>query len=109
MSHALAANAAAYRRALTPKQMEAQVFSRVVRALREAQGPMAVTRAVADAERLWSAVHSSVSDPGNALPQSLRAGLASLSRAALSECTASQPDLAFLADVTNEVAQGLWS
>lgn len=98
----------AYRRSATPKQMEAQVFSRVSHALREAEGPMARTRAKADAFQLWSAVLDCVSDPTNQLPAPLRIQIATLATAARRECNAEQGDLDFVAEVTEQVAAGLW-
>jgi flagellar biosynthesis regulator FlaF len=108
--------AAAYRRQLTPKQMEAEVFARCARAARAAAAAIAGSggdalnraRAVADNRRLWDAVHASVSDPANAMPQALRGGLAQLARAVLRECDAAEPDLDFMAEVNDQTAAGLW-
>ncbi|MFL1460925.1 flagellar biosynthesis regulator FlaF [Roseococcus sp. DSY-14] len=100
--------AAAYSRSLTPRQMEAQVFSRVVRRLREAERPADRARAGADARRLWSAVFDLVSEPANQLPAPLRAQIASLALAVQRECDGETPDLGFVADVTDEIARGLW-
>ena len=102
--------AAAYRRQLTPKQMEAEVFARCTRAIRaaEAGGALDCARAAADSRRLWNAVHTSVSDPANALPQDLRGGLAQLARAVLRECDAAEPDLGFIAEMNEQTAAGLW-
>ena len=60
-----AQGAAAYRRRLSGKQMEAEVFARANRAIREsaAGGPLAHARAVADNRRLWDAVQAAVLDP----------------------------------------------
>lgn len=102
--------AAAYRRQLTPKQMEAEVFARCTRAIRAAETGTVLdrVRAAADNRRLWDAVQASVSDPANALPQGLRAGLARLAQAVLRECDAAEPDLAFIAEVNEQTAAGLW-
>jgi flagellar biosynthesis regulator FlaF len=102
--------AAAYRRQMTPKQMEAEVFARCTRAIRAAEAGSALdrVRAVADNRRLWDAVHASVGDPANALPQGLRAGLAQLARAVLRECDAAEPDLGFIAEMNEQTAAGLW-
>ncbi len=101
--------AAAYRRSLTPRQMEAQVFSAVARRLREAESSGARTRSRADARRLWSCVMDMVADPTNQLPLALRGQIASLALAVQRECDAHDADHAFIADVTDEIAQGLWS
>lgn len=121
MSHTLSAaepalpppsGAAAYRRRLSGKQMEAEVFARATRSIREAEAnpdPVALARAVADNRRLWDAVLMAVLDPANQLPQGLRAQLASLSRAVLRECETDTPDLAFIAEMNEQVAAGLWA
>lgn len=102
--------AAAYRRQLTPKQMEAEVFARCTRVLRAAEtgNPLDRARAVADNRRLWDAVQASVADPANALPQALRASLAQLARSVVRECDAEEPDLGFIAEVNEQTAAGLW-
>jgi flagellar biosynthesis regulator FlaF len=104
--------AAAYRRRRTPKQMEAEVFARATRSIREAlaePSAVATARAVADNRRLWDAVLMAVLDPANQLPQGLRAQLAGLSRALLRECDSDTPDLPFIAEMNDQVASGLWS
>jgi len=102
--------AAAYRRQLTPKQMAAEVFALATRAISAAEAGSALdrARAVADNRRLWDAVHTSVGDPANALPQPLRAGLAQLALTVLRECDAAEPDLGFIAEVNEHTAAGLW-
>jgi flagellar biosynthesis regulator FlaF len=103
--------AVAYRRRLTAKQLEAEVFARATRAIRIAEGGAALdrTRAVADNRRLWSAVHSVVVDPDNALPVELRSRIAGVALAMMRECDGAEPDLAILAAVNDEFAAGLWS
>lgn len=105
-----ARGAAAYRRNLTPKQMEAEVFARATRAIRgaEAGTDMDRVRACADNRRLWNAVYGAVSDPGNALAPALRAQIAGLALAVLRECDAPEPDLAFIAEINERTAAGLW-
>jgi flagellar biosynthesis regulator FlaF len=90
--------------------MEAEVFARCTRAIRAAEGgsPLDRARAVADSRRLWDAVHASVADPANALPQALRAGLAQLAATVLRECDAAEPDLGFIAEMNEHTAAGLW-
>jgi flagellar biosynthesis regulator FlaF len=103
--------AAAYRRSLTPKQMEAEVFSRATRAIRAAEadgGPLSVARALADNRRLWDAVHDVVIDPQNALPAALRAQIAAVALAVARECEAEAPDLGFVAEMNEQFAAALW-
>jgi flagellar biosynthesis regulator FlaF len=104
------AGAAAYRRRLTAKQMEAEVFARATRAIRAAEQaePLARARAVADNRRLWDAVHAAVMDPTNALPVALRAQIAGVALAVLRECDRSAPDLGFVAEMNDQFAAGLW-
>lgn len=103
--------AGAYRRSMTPKQMEAEVFARATRAIRaaEAGGPLATARAIADNRRLWDAVHDSVVDPTNALPAPLRARIASIALAVIRECEAEAPDLGFIAETNEHFAAALWT
>jgi flagellar biosynthesis regulator FlaF len=107
---ATAGPAGRYRRQLTPKQMEGEVFARATRALREAgpDNPIALARALADNRRLWNAVLDSVVDPTNRLPVPLRAQIASLSRAVLHELDAETPDPAFIIEMNDQIAGGLW-
>lgn len=102
--------AAAYRRRLTPKQMEAEVFARATRAIRaaEAGGPLDRARAAADNRRLWDAVHDAVTDPTNALPAALRAQIAGVALAVVRACDAAEPDLGFVAEINDAFAAGLW-
>ncbi|WP_160122613.1 flagellar biosynthesis regulator FlaF [Rhodovarius lipocyclicus] len=110
------AGASAYARRRSAKQQEAEVFARATRSLRDAMtgddtpaSPMALARAVADNRRLWDAVNIAVMDPSNQLPRELRAQIASIARAVLRECGAETPDLAFIADMNEQVAGGLWA
>lgn len=92
--------------------MEAEVFTRATRSIREAEAtPSSLNqaRAVADNRRLWDAVLVCVLDPGNALPKGLRAQLASLARTVLRECDGETPDLAFVAEMNEQIAAGLWA
>ena len=102
--------AAAYRRRLSTRQMEAEVFARANRAIRESHdgGPLARARAVADNRRLWDAVQAAVVDPGNALPTELRASIAGVAMAVLRECGTEQPDLDFIAEMNDHFAAALW-
>jgi len=104
--------AAAYRQRRTPRQMEAEVFIRANRSIREAQSEntaVATARAKADNRRLWDVVLSLVLDPTNQLPAPLRSQVASLAHAVLRECENDPPDLAFVAEMNEAIAGGLWS
>ena len=111
LDHSIAARgAAAYRRRLTPKQMEAEVFARATRAIRDAETGTAMdrVRAAADNRRLWTTVHGAVMDPTNALPLDLRAQVAGIALAVVRECDAAEPDFAFIAEVNDQFGAGLW-
>ncbi len=109
-SNTAALGAAAYRRRLTPKQMEAEVFARATRAVRSAEtgSDLDRIRAVADNRRLWEAVHASVIDPSNALPMELRGRIASIAKVVVRECSAEKPDFGFIAEMNDQFAAGLW-
>jgi flagellar protein FlaF len=100
----------AARAARDPREQEADIFRRVTGGLRAAQrdpqSPARV-RAVADNRRLWLAVESALADPANQLPSTMRAGLISLGRAVQREMDQGDPDIAFLIEVNEQVAQGL--
>jgi flagellar biosynthesis regulator FlaF len=102
--------AAAYRRRLTPKQMEAEVFAHATRAIRTAEGGSGMdrVRATADNRRLWNAVYGAVTDPANALPRELRAQIAGIALAVIRECDAESPALHFVAAMNEHFAAGLW-
>ncbi|MBX9748940.1 MAG: flagellar biosynthesis regulator FlaF [Roseococcus sp.] len=104
--------AAAYRQRRTPRQMEAEVFVRANRSIREAlsgHDATAIARAKADNRRLWDVVLSLVMDPANQLPAPLRSQVASLAHAVLRECDNDPPDLQFISEMNDAVAGGLWS
>ena len=107
----LAQGAAAYRRRLTAKQLEAEVFVRANRSIQLAEAGSAIdrARAIADNRRLWSAVHACVLDPTNALPTELRSQIASVALTLVRECEASAPDLGFVASINDQFASGLWA
>jgi flagellar biosynthesis regulator FlaF len=99
----------AARAARDPREQEADIFRRVtggLRAVQQQDGP-ARMRAVADNRRLWLAVESALTDPSNQLPPQMRAGLISLGRAVQREMDQGDPDIAFLIEVNEQVAQGL--
>jgi len=105
-------SAGSYRRQLTPKQMEGEVFARANRALRDAGASgnaIALARAFADNRRLWDAVLGAVIDPANRLPVSLRAQIAQLSRTVLREFETDAPDAAFIIEMNEQIAGALWN
>ena len=52
---------------------------------------------------------SRCSTPANALPKGLRAQLAGLARVVMRECDSETPDLAFVAEMNEQISAGLWS
>lgn len=104
--------ATAYRQRRTPRQMEAEVFVRANRSIREAmadRSDTALARARADNRRLWDMVLSLVIDPANQLPAPLRSQVASLAHAVLRECESETTDLQFIMEMNDAIAGGLWS
>jgi len=102
----------AYRRArstMSLREQEADVFRRVIGALRAAEDGdvIRVARALADTRRLWMSVESALRDPGNSLPTELRAGLVSVARTIQRELDIDPPDIAFLIEMNEHVAAGL--
>lgn len=97
------------RAALDPREREADVFRQVTGALRAAAAgdDFFRTRAVADNRRLWLAVESTLINPANRHPPTLRAQLISLARAVQREMDQKQPDLEFLIEVNEQIAAGL--
>ncbi len=105
------AGAAAYRRHLSPKQLEAEVFARAARTARAAASsgrPTERARALADNQRLWNATLAIVLDPNNTLPDQLRASIGSLAHAVLRECDSQEGDLEFVAEMAEQLAAGLF-
>ncbi len=106
------AGAAAYRRNLSAKQLEAEVFARAARAARVAAHsgrPTERARALADSQRLWNATLAIVLDPSNTLPEPLRASIGSISHAVLRECDSDEGDLDFVAEMAEQMAAGLFA
>ena len=91
------------------RAQEADVFRRVTGALRAGRhaGPVARVRALADNRRLWLAVVDLVRDPDNALPEDLRAAIASVGLAVQREMNREAPDFDFLIAVNENMADGL--
>ncbi|MDA8252816.1 MAG: flagellin assembly protein, partial [Rhodospirillales bacterium] len=92
-----------------PRAQEAEVFRHANAVLRQASDgdARARLRALADNERLWSAVIDLVRDPQNALPPPLRAAIVSVGLAVQRELRAAAPDFGFLIAVNENIAAGL--
>jgi flagellar biosynthesis regulator FlaF len=102
----------AYRRSATyrsTRQQESELFRSVSSALHKAQTANAVTvaKALADNELLWITVMDLVRDPSNPLPVNTRAAILSVGHAARREMASPNPDLAFLAGLNEQIADGL--
>ncbi|WP_198377604.1 flagellar biosynthesis regulator FlaF [Neoroseomonas rubea] len=100
----------ATRAARDPREQEADIIRRVTFGLREARerdDDIARVKAVADNRRLWLAMESALLHPSNQLPQQMRAGLISLGRMVQREMDGAEPDMAFLIEVNEQVAEGL--
>ena len=91
------------------REQEADVFRRVNATLRNAEDadPASRSRAVADNHRLWITVVDQLRDPGNALPEPLRASIISIGLAVQRETAREQPDLAFMIGINEHMAAGL--
>ncbi len=91
------------------RAQEAEVFTRVIAALRQgARGSAADgVRALADTSLLWSSVLHQVRDPANQLPERLRGMIASVAMAVQREAAQEQPNFDFLIEVNENIAAGL--
>lgn len=91
------------------REQEADVFHRVNAALRlvECGSSLERVRAFADNDLLWGTVIGCASDPLNALPEAIRANLVSIGRTVVREMKRTDPDIAFLVRVNEDVAAGL--
>lgn len=92
-----------------PRAQEADLFRRITGALRASQslGPIAKTRALADNRRLWLAVCDLMRDPANQLPDVLRARIVAIGKAVLRELDSDRPNIDFLANVNDQIADAL--
>jgi flagellar biosynthesis regulator FlaF len=91
------------------RAQEAEVFARVIAALRQGMsGSQAErVRALADTSLLWASVLAQVRDPANQLPERLRGMLASVALAVQREVSTEQPNFGFLIEVNENIAAGL--
>jgi len=94
-----------------PVAAEAKLFERIAAQLSQAETlrPTAVrrVRAIAEARRLWLHTATLCADPDNHLPQALRAQIISVAMAVLREIDGESPDVAWLAELTRTIAEGL--
>lgn len=91
------------------REQEADVFRRVIGALKAARndGPIQRVRALADNRRLWMTVNDLVRDPDNTLPAQLRASIVSVGLAVQREMDRDAPDFGFLIEINECFAAGL--
>ena len=107
-SHAIQAykTASRYR---SQRDQEADVFHHAIAALKGAKiaGPIQKIRALADNRRLWLTVSNLLTDPGNALPEPLRASILSVGLTVQREMEQDTPDFDFLISINENIAAGL--
>ena len=107
-SHALQAykTASRYR---SQRDQEADVFRQATAALRGAKnaGQIQQIRALTDNRRLWWTVGDLLRDPGNALPEPLRAAILSIGITVQREMDQESPDFDFLISINENIAAGL--
>jgi flagellar biosynthesis regulator FlaF len=97
-SHAIQAykTASRYR---SQRDQEADVFHHAIAAQK--------IRALADNRRLWLTVSNLLTDPGNALPEPLRASILSVGLTVQREMEQDTPDFDFLISINENIAAGL--
>ena len=107
-SHAIQAykSAARYR---SQRDQEADVFHHTIAALKSARTASQIQqiRALADNRRLWLTVLDLMRDPGNALPEKLRAAIISVGMTVQREMDQEAPDFDFLISINENIAAGL--
>jgi len=91
------------------REQEADVFRRVIGALKSARNGHALqrVRALADNRRLWMVVNDLMRDPENKLSPDLRASIISVGLTVQREMDRDQPDFGFLIAVNENFAAGL--
>jgi flagellar biosynthesis regulator FlaF len=108
MTHATRAyEAASIQR--SQRAQEADVFHRVIGALRTARDstPTARVRALADNRRLWTTVSDLMRDPQSTLPEPLRAQIISVALAVQREMDHDEPNFNYLITINEHIAAGL--
>jgi flagellar biosynthesis regulator FlaF len=108
MTHAIEAYRATSR-LRSQREQEADVFRQATAALKVArEGTMIQqVRALADNRRLWTTVGDLMRDPGNALPQPLRAAILSVGLTVQREMDQEAPDFNFLIGINESITAGL--
>jgi flagellar biosynthesis regulator FlaF len=108
VSHAIQAyrTASRYR---SQRAQEADVFHHAIAALKGAKGASSIqqVRALADNRRLWTMVSDLLRDPGNALPEPLKASILSVGLTVQREMDQVAPDFEFLISINENIAAGL--
>lgn len=97
------------------RSAEYDLFARVTRRLREAQGDVAtgiapLASALHDNQRLWTTLAADVADEGNALPRDLRARLfylAEFTRVHSARVLKGESSAGVLVDINTAVMRGL--
>jgi flagellar biosynthesis regulator FlaF len=107
-SHAIQAHKTASRYR-SQRDQEADVFRHAVTALKGAKGAGTIQqiRALADNRRLWATVNDLMRDPGNALPEPLRASIVSVGLTVQREMDQESPYFDFLISINENIAAGL--
>jgi flagellar protein FlaF len=107
-THAIEAyRATAQRR--SQREQEADVFRQATAGLKAARDGSVIrqVRALADNRRLWAMVGDLMRDPGNALPQPLRAAILSVGLTVHREMDQESPDFDFLIAINESITAGL--
>jgi flagellar biosynthesis regulator FlaF len=92
------------------RDQEADVIRHATTGLRRARDnapPIQQVRALADNRRLWMMVTDLMRDPGNSLPEPLKASIISVGLSVQHEMDQEQPDLDFLISINENIAAGL--
>jgi flagellar biosynthesis activator protein FlaF len=107
-SHAIKAYSTASRYR-SQRDQEADVFHHAIIALKGAKGASSIqqVRALADNRRLWMMVSDLLRDPGNALPDPLKASIISVGLTVQHEMDQEAPDFDLLISINENIAAGV--
>lgn len=85
------------------------MFHRVNAVLKGAQksDTLAMSKALADNERLWTTVMDAMRSPDNQLPPPLRASIVAVGMSVQREALKEVPDIGFIIGVNEQLAAGL--
>ena len=92
------------------RDQEADVFRQAIAELRRVSNDaprIQQIRALADNRRLWMTVTDLMRDPGNALPEPLKASIISVGLSVQREMDQENPDFDFLIAINENIAAGL--